>query len=395
MRSIKRISILGSTGSIGVSTLDVVARHRGQYQVEAMAAHRNVKKLVSQIKRFHPALVAVADPEAATEVKKHCRRLKLATRVVGGETGVCQAATAKRASLVISAIVGQAGLVPTMTAIQAGKDIGLANKETLVTAGPLVMAAVKTHGVKLLPVDSEHAALDQCLHGHRGVEVKRLILTASGGPFAKTSLAQLRRVGKEDALQHPTWSMGRKITIDSATLMNKGLEVIEAHYLFGISYDHIEVVIHPQSIVHSMVEYVDGSTLAQLSSPDMRLPIQTALTAPARLASSVKPLDFTQGLNLTFGPPDATRFPCLQLAYQAGRQGGTAPAVLNAANEMAVQAFLEDKLGFLDIPKVIARVLNRHPYAKRPSLRMIQQADLWARQATAEVIALWKQSSRS
>ncbi len=393
MNAIKRISILGSTGSIGKSTLDVVARHRGQYQVEAMAAHRSTDKLISQIKRFHPALVAVADADAAQEVKKRCQRLRLKTKVVGGEAGVCQAATMKRTSLVISAIVGQAGLVPTMAAIQAGKDIGLANKETLVTAGPLVMRAVKKHGVSLLPVDSEHAALDQCLHGHRGVEVKRLILTASGGPFAKASLAQLRRVGKEDALNHPTWSMGRKITIDSATLMNKGLEVIEAHYLFDIAYNRIEVVIHPQSIVHSMVEYVDGSTLAQLSSPDMRLPIQTALTAPARLASSVKPLDFTKGLNLTFGPPDATRFPCLQLAYQAGQKGGSAPAVLNAANEVAVQAFLEDKIKFLDISRIIAQVLNGHAYTKRLSLRVIQQADAWARQATAEVIASWKQSS--
>lgn len=385
-----KIAILGSTGSIGLAALDVVHRNRQRYRVEALAANRNHRQVIKQIKQFRPKLVALADPEAAVAVKQACRQLKLKTKITAGLEGVCQAATYPTTKMVISAIVGQAGLLPTLAAIKQKKDIALANKETLVTAGPLVMAAVKRHRVRLLPVDSEHAALEQCLCGHQKRAVKRLLLTASGGPFAKATTRQLQQVTRKKALQHPTWSMGPKITIDSATLMNKGLEVIEAHYLFNVPYSAIDVVIHPQSIVHSMVEYIDGSTLAQLSSPDMRLPIQTALTAPGKMVSSVKPLDFSSGMQLSFGPPDHKKFPCLQLAYQAGRLGGTAPAVLNAANEEAVQAFLEEKISFLAIPKIIAQILRQHQPVQRVTLSAIQQADNWARQKSMEAIKLCK-----
>jgi 1-deoxy-D-xylulose-5-phosphate reductoisomerase len=278
-------------------------------------------------------------------------------------------------------------LLPTLDAIRAGKDIALANKETLVAAGELVMRAVQRHRVRLLPVDSEHAALAQCLSGHEGVEVRRLILTASGGPFREVSAHRLRRMRAADALRHPTWSMGPKITVDSSTLMNKGLEVIEAHHLFNMAFERIEVAIHPQSVVHSLVEFVDGSTLAQLAAPDMRLPIQTALTYPEQVPALVRHLDFARGMTLTFGAPDHQRFPCLGLAYAAGRKGGTAPAVLNAANEVAVGAFLQGKLGFMEIPGLIRRVLARHREAGPLTLERILHQDRWARKMAEEMLA--------
>jgi 1-deoxy-D-xylulose-5-phosphate reductoisomerase len=311
----KSIVLLGSTGSIGRSTLDVVARHPARFKVEALVANRSVKLMYSQIVKFKPSVVALFDPNAAQQIKTMIKKLKNRPRVLSGLEGVRQAAITPKTDLVLSAMVGSVGLLPTLDAIRAGRDIALANKETLVMAGDIVMAAIRRHKVKLLPVDSEHAALAQCLHGHGAIPVRRLILTASGGPFAKFTKKQLAKVSVKQALKHPTWSMGRKITVDSATLMNKGLEIIEAHHLFAVEYDRIEVTVHPQSIVHSLVEYVDGSCLAQMSNPDMRLPIQTALTEPERIARIVHPLDFQAGMNLTFQSPNSQYFPCLGLVY--------------------------------------------------------------------------------
>ncbi len=382
----KHLVLLGSTGSIGRSTLDVVARHPERFRVEALAANRNTGLLLRQIRKFKPRQVAMANPEAAGRVRAAVRKWKQPPRVLTGEAGIRRVAVASRADLVLSAMVGSAGLLPTLDAIRAGKAVALANKETLVMAGDLVMAAVRQHRVKLLPVDSEHAALAQCLQGQAGVPVRRLVLTASGGPFAKYPSARLRRVTAAQALRHPTWSMGPKITIDSSTLMNKGLEIIEAHHLFNVPYDRIEVTIHPQSIVHSLVEFVDGSILAQMSNPDMRLPIQTALTEPERIGHIVRPLDFRAGLKLEFRRPDTRRFVCLDLAYQAGRAGGTATAVLNAANEIAVQAFLDGRLDFPGIPRIIAKVLKRSPKQKKATLADILRANAWAREAAEEEI---------
>jgi 1-deoxy-D-xylulose-5-phosphate reductoisomerase len=387
MSSRKHLAILGSTGSIGRSTLDVVERCPGCFAVDVLAAHSNVERLVAQIRAHRPRVVAVAEPQAALALKRRLRAWKKAPAVWAGPEGVRRAAVYPSVQLVVSAMVGQAGLLPTLDAIRAGRDIALANKETLVVAGELVMREVKRHRVKLLPVDSEHAALAQCLKGHEGVEVRRLILTASGGPFREVPAARLRGMRAADALRHPTWSMGPKITVDSSTLMNKGLEVIEAHHLFNIDFSRIEVAVHPQSVVHSLVEFVDGSTLAQLASPDMRLPIQAALTHPAYAPALVKPLDFHQGMTLTFGAPDVKRFPCLGLAYAAGRRGGTAPAVLNAANEVAVGAFLRGELGFMEIPKLIQRVLSRHREAGPVTLERILRQDAWARKTAEEMLA--------
>jgi len=383
----KHIVLLGSTGSIGRSALDVIARHPSRFQVEALVANRNVKLLLHQVRKFKPTMVALADPEAAQQMRTWVKAMRNPPRVAIGLSGIRQAATLRQVNLVLSAMVGSVGLLPTLDAIRVGKDIALANKETLVMAGDLVMAAIRRHKVKLLPVDSEHAALAQCLKGHVGIPVRRIILTASGGPFAKFSQQRLKKVTVQEALRHPTWSMGPKITIDSATLMNKGLEIIEAHHLFGVPYDRIEVTIHPQSIVHSLVEYVDGSCLAQMSNPDMRLPIQTALTEPERIRHIVHPLDFHSGLNLSFQAPDTRRFPCLELAYRAGRTGGAAPAVMNAANEIAVQAFLDQRLDFLGIPRIIAYVLDMFREKRKRGLTYIMQADAWARKAAEEAIA--------
>jgi 1-deoxy-D-xylulose-5-phosphate reductoisomerase len=383
----KHLAILGSTGSIGRSTLDVVRRCPGRFAVEVLAAHSNVERLLAQIAEHRPRIVAVADPAAAAGLRERLRSKKFSPQIWAGDESIRRAAVAAPVQLVVSAMVGRAGLLPTLDAIRAGKDIALANKETLVVAGELVMQAVRRHGVRLLPVDSEHAALAQCLRGHDGVEVRRLILTASGGPFREVAASRLLKVKAADALRHPTWSMGPKITVDSSTLMNKGLEVIEAHHLFKMPFARIEVAIHPQSVVHSLVEFVDGSTLAQLASPDMRLPIQTALTFPEHVPALVKHLDFAGGLNLTFGAPDHRRFPCLNLAYAAGRRGGTAPAVLNAANEVAVAAFLKGKLGFGEIPQLIQRVLARHRETGPLTLARILEQDGWARNTAEEMLA--------
>ena len=380
----KRLAILGSTGSIGVSTLEIVAEHPGRFQVAALTAGRNLALLEEQIARFSPVMVAVPDQENARLLEQ--RIGADGPEVLYGNNGLISCAAESPAEMVVSAIVGAAGLEPTLAAIQAGRDIALANKETLVIAGELVMSAVAKSGCKLFPVDSEHSAIYQSLEGHRREDVRRLILTASGGPFRNWSIDELCAVTPKDALAHPNWNMGRKITIDSATMMNKGLEVIEAHWLFDLPIDKIAVHIHPESIVHSMVEYVDGAVMAQLGIPDMTTPIAYALSYPERLSLDLPPLDLCRLGKLHFSAPDRKCFPCLDLAYDAIRRGGTTPAVLNAANEIAVDAFLREKVGFLDIPRIIAMVIEGYSCTAVGGLDEILAADAWARQTAKSVI---------
>jgi 1-deoxy-D-xylulose-5-phosphate reductoisomerase len=380
----KRLAILGSTGSIGVSTLEIVAEHPGRFQVVALTAGRNLALLEEQIARFSPGMVAVPDRENARLLKE--RIGGNGPEILYGNKGLISCAAGAPAEMVVSAIVGAAGLEPTLAAIEAGRDIALANKETLVIAGELVMSAVAKSGCRLFPVDSEHSAIYQSLEGHRREDVRRLILTASGGPFRNWSIDELCAVTPKDALAHPNWNMGRKITIDSATMMNKGLEVIEAHWLFELSIDKIAVHIHPESIVHSMVEYVDGAVMAQLGIPDMTTPIAYALSYPERLPLDLPPLDLCRLGKLHFSSPDRKCFPCLDLAYDAIRRGGTTPAVLNAANEIAVEAFLHEKVGFLDIPRIIAMVIEGYSCTTAGGLDDILAADAWARQTAESVI---------
>jgi 1-deoxy-D-xylulose-5-phosphate reductoisomerase len=380
----KRLAILGSTGSIGVSTLEIVAEYPNHFRVVALTAGRNLALLEEQIVRFRPEVVAVPDQENAQRLKE--RIGAGGPRVLCGTEGLIECAAGSPADMVVSAIVGAAGLEPTLAAIEAGRDVALANKETLVIAGELVMAAVARSGCRLFPVDSEHSAIFQSLEGHRKSDVRRLILTASGGPFRNWSLDDLQEVTPQDALAHPNWTMGRKITIDSATMMNKGLEVIEAHWLFDVPVDDIAVHIHPESIVHSMVEYVDGALIAQLGIPDMKTPIAYALTYPERLTLNLPALDLCRLSQLNFAVPNSQCFPCLGLAYDAIRRGGTAPAVLNAANELAVEAFLQEKIAFLDIPRIIGKVVAMHTNTEASSLEPILAADMWARQTAQSVI---------
>ncbi len=380
----KNIAILGSTGSIGVSTLQVVRKLSRNFRVTGLAARRNVRRLAGQIREFRPRVAALADESLIPELRRLVRGVP--TRLVGGAEGLVEVSTDSGASLVVSAIVGAAGLAPTYAAVKAGLDIGLANKETLVMAGEVMTAAAVKSGARILPIDSEHCAVFQCLEGHgRSEEIHRILLTASGGPFRERPRCSFKHITVGEALRHPTWRMGPKITIDSATLMNKGLEVIEAHYLFGAPFGKIGVVVHPESIVHSMVEFVDGSVLAQLGTTDMQIPIQYALTWPRRAVSPVARLDLTRLQGLHFHIPDRKKFPCVELAYAAGRKGGTAPAVLNAANEAAVSAFLAGKLLFTGIPRVIERVLSRHRSVKNGGLSAIMAADLWARETATSM----------
>lgn len=380
----KRLAILGSTGSIGVSTLEIVSEHPERFQVVALTAGKNLALLEEQINRFRPDLVAVPDQENARRLKE--RLGDNGPRVLYGTEGLIACAVESPADMVVSAIVGAAGLEPTLAAIQSGRDVALANKETLVIAGELVMAAAAKSGCRIFPVDSEHSAIFQSLEGHRKVDVRRLILTASGGPFRSWSLDDLQEVTPQDALAHPNWTMGRKITIDSATMMNKGLEVIEAHWLFDIPVDNIAVHIHPESIVHSLVEYVDGALLAQLGIPDMKTPIAYAMTYPERLPLDLPALDLCRLGQLHFAAPDSQCFPCLGLAYDAIRSGGTTPAVLNAANELAVDAFLHERIGFLDIPRVIGTVVAKHKNSSASDLEQILAADNWARLTAQDVV---------
>ena len=381
----KRLAILGSTGSIGGSTLDVVAAFPDRFAVIALTAHSNVARLAQQVKRFSPRLAVVAEEKDALRLEEllasGCR-----TEVACGKDGYRAAATMAEVDVVVGAVVGSAGLDPTLAAIDAGKDIALANKETLVMAGEIVMSRAAARQVKILPVDSEHSAIYQCLQGQRREDLERILLTASGGPFLDTPLEDFDQIGPEQALEHPNWSMGPKITIDSATLMNKGLEVIEARWLFGVSPDAIEVVIHPQSIVHSMVAFRDGTVMAQMGTPDMRGAIAYALSCPARLPLDLTRLDFPALGHLEFRRPDQDKFACLGLALEACRLGGTMPAVLNAANEVAVEAFLERRLNFTGIARVIRRTMGMHRLMDAAGLDDIMEADRWAREQTARLI---------
>lgn len=376
----KGISILGSTGSIGQNTLRVV-EHLGDLRVVAMAAGRNMQVFADQIARFKPDLVSCDDGSCAETLERELySRGASAPKIELNSDGLVAVATHPEAETVVSATVGAVGFLPTLRAIEAGKRIALANKETLVMAGELMTAAAAKSGAEILPVDSEHNAIHQCLRGERRSEVRRLILTASGGPFRTKTKEEIADATREEALAHPNWKMGEKITIDSATLMNKGLEVIEARWLFGFDGDQISVVVHPQSVVHSMVEMVDGSVIAQLGATDMKHPIQYALTYPERKENCLKSLDFTVIGQLTFEEPDLERFPCLDLAYTALRAGGTTPAVLNAANEISVQAFLDGKIGLNDIAAINNAVMDEHDTANASSLEVVLEADEWARQ---------------
>jgi len=376
----KPLSILGSTGSIGVSTLEIVAAYPDRFRIVAMTAGRNLELFAAQIRQFRPQIAAIALPDDIPRLKELCSSIDV--EILGGVEGLIAAATADETEMVVAAIVGAAGLAPTAAAVRAGKDIALANKETLVTAGHLFMEMVAQYGVKLYPVDSEHSAVFQSIEGHRGVDIEKIILTASGGPFRNTPTEQLANVTVKDALNHPNWSMGRKITIDSATMMNKGLEVIEARWLFDAPVEKIEVNIHPQSIIHSMVEYVDGCVIAQLGTPDMKAPIAYALSYPERIATGVKPLDLTTFSGLTFFKPDLEKFRCLALAYRAINEGESMPAVMNAANEIAVDAFLEGRIGFTQIADLIQATMDAHQAHDLKSIDEVLEADAWGR-ATA------------
>jgi len=381
----KKISILGSTGSIGRNVLNVVAGFRGHFTVVGLSAGWNIQLLRQQIEAFFPLVVSVADEETAEKLKALVPADK-GTEIVWGDEGNEQVASLPEADMVVSAIVGAAGLLPTLAAVRAGKDVALANKETLVLAGRIIMKEVKKYGVRLLPVDSEHSAISQALEAGRKEDVARIILTASGGPFLKLDKESLWQVTPEQALLHPNWDMGRKISIDSATLMNKGLEVIEARWLFDVPLEKIEVLVHPQSIVHSLVEYVDGSVVAQLGIPDMRVPISYALSYPERLPTGLSRLNLTECSSLSFLKPDTVRFPALKTAYDACRIGGCMPAVLNAANEVAVESFLHGKLKFPDISNVVIETMARLDYKEDSDIETLLEVDCLARIESASVV---------
>lgn len=378
----KKISIIGSTGSIGTQTLDVLQQHPGQFSVEGLAAGRNTELFLEQVRLFKPKKASVADKAAADSLRP---LLPAGVELFYGEEGLIEVAAGTDADTVVTAIVGSAGLPSTLAAIEAGKHIALANKETLVTAGQLVTELARKKGVSLLPVDSEHAAIFQCLNGERLGDVERIVLTASGGSFRHLNREQLQQVTVEDALKHPNWSMGAKITIDSATMVNKGLEVLEAHWLFGMDFEQIGVLLHPESIVHSFVEYRDGSVIAQLGNPDMRVPIQYALTYPERWPSETKRLSLSEAGQLHFCEMDLERYPCLRIAYECGKLGGTAPSVYNAANEVAVARFLNGEIPFLEIESLIEETLSRHTNHSADDLDAIFAADHWAREIASSL----------
>jgi 1-deoxy-D-xylulose-5-phosphate reductoisomerase len=385
----KQIAILGSTGSIGCNTLRVVDAFQGEFGVAALGAGSNVDLLAEQVERHRPRLVSVHDDAAAEKLRHELKQRGLADppKIGVGVDGLCEVATCEGAEVVIGAVVGALGLLPTYRALEMGRRVALANKETLVVAGELMTRVAEKSGAELLPVDSEHNALHQCLRGERRHEVKRLILTASGGPFRNSSKEDIENATPAQALKHPTWRMGAKITIDSATMMNKGLEVIEARWLFNATADEIDIVVHPQSVVHSMIELVDGSIIAQMGVTDMRHAIQYALTYPDRRPAELPPLDLAALSRLEFFAPDTERFPCVQLAYDALRQGGTMPAVLNAANEVAVAAFLDEKIKFGDISRLIRLACAAHTPQPATSLDTVFAADAWARQWVGAGIA--------
>ncbi len=376
----KKVAILGSTGSIGGQALEIIEENRDRFRVVALTANRNVSLLKEQIERFGPKVVAMGDEGSADKLRGVVPK---GTSVLSGAEGIASASAETGADILVTSVVGSAGLVPTLRAIEKGIDIALANKETLVAAGKIVTEKAGERGVMLLPVDSEHNALFQSLKGHQETGLKRLVLTASGGPFWKRGVEELKDVTPKEAVKHPRWNMGAKISIDSATMMNKALEIIEARWLFDVDGERIDVLIHPQSIVHSMVEYIDGSVIAQMGTTDMRIPIAYALSYPERIENLVPELDLgdlcKNGAGLTFFTPDHDRFPALKLAYGALRAGGTMPAVMSAANEAAVSLFLDGKIGFLEIVETVSEVMNRHNVIETPGLDEILKADLWAR----------------
>lgn len=378
----KNISLLGASGSIGQQTIDVLTQHKDQFNLIAFSVGNNIDYAEHLIQQFQPQLVAVKESTDAEALQKKYPQ----TVVLSGLEGLVHVATYQNVDLMVNAVVGSLGLLPTIRAIEKGIDIALANKETLVTAGHIVMAKAKAHNVKILPVDSEHCAIFQCLNGENTATVNKIILTASGGSFRDLSREQLKNVTVEQALNHPNWSMGSKITIDSATMMNKGLEIIEAHWLFNMSYQDIDVVIHRQSVVHSMVEFDDTSVIAQLGTPDMRMPIQYALSYPQRLSLNGEKLDLTKWQNLTFETLDMERFPCVKMAYEAGKKGGSMPTVLNAANEQAVAAFLQEKIKFIEIEHYIEWAMTTHQWIAEPTLEQIIEIDAITRQSVAEKI---------
>ncbi|BCJ05542.1 MULTISPECIES: 1-deoxy-D-xylulose-5-phosphate reductoisomerase [unclassified Pseudomonas] len=389
MSAVQRITVLGATGSIGLSTLDVIARHPDRYQVFALSGYSRIDELLALCERHRPAFAVVPSAEAAMRLRQGLAAAGCATEVLEGEAGLCQVAAASEVDTVMAAIVGAAGLRPTLAAVEAGKKVLLANKEALVMSGALFMDAVHRSGSVLLPIDSEHNAIFQCMPGDyaRGlgaVGVRRILLTASGGPFRETPAEALLDVTPEQACAHPNWSMGRKISVDSASMLNKGLELIEACWLFDAKPSQIEVVVHPQSVIHSLVDYVDGSVLAQLGNPDMRTPISNALAWPERIDSGVAPLDLFAIARLDFQAPDEQRFPCLRLARQAAEAGNSAPAVLNAANEVAVEAFLQRRIRFPEIAGMIEQVLDQEPVVALPTLEAVFAADQRARELSRE-----------
>lgn len=378
----KAITVIGSTGSIGTQTLEIATQYPDEFRIVGLAAGRNIELLARQVAEFRPEIVATCYEDNLPELKTALENLDYSPIILAGEEGVAEVARYGDAESVVTGIVGCAGLLPTIAAIKAGKNIALANKETLIAGAPVVLPLVEKYGVKLLPADSEHSAIFQCLQGVPEKGLRRILLTASGGAFRDLPVEKLPEVTVADALKHPNWSMGQKITIDSATLMNKGLEVIEAHYLFGVDYDQIDIVIHPQSIIHSLIELQDTSVLAQLGWADMRLPLLYALSYPDRLYTDWEPLDLVKAGSLTFKEPDHEKYPCMQLAYAVGREGGLMPAVLNAANEQAVALFLEKKVGFLDIPRLIETVCDRASSynTPNPTLEQILEVNQTARQ---------------
>ena len=388
-----QITVLGSTGTIGVNTLDVLSRNRGRFEVFAPTAHKNAETLAAQCKQWEPVFAVLADERSAETLRNAVRAAGLRTEVLGGEEALAEVASAEETDYVMAGIVGAAGLLPTLAAASNGKRVLLANKEALVMSGPLFMDAVENSGAELIPIDSEHNAIFQCLPpGHRGAYgnggggVRRILLTGSGGPFRKLPRAELKEVTPEQACAHPNWVMGRKISVDSATMMNKGLEVIEACWLFGTKPDRVKVVIHPQSIIHSMVEYSDGSIIAQLGAPDMRTPIAHALAWPERMESGVSELDFSALAGLEFEEPDFDHLPCLRLGFEAAKEGGTTPTVLNAANEVAVAAFLNREVSFTDIPEIIERTLADMPRKNAALLATVLEVDSQSRQVARQVI---------
>lgn len=377
----KNLSILGSTGSIGTQTLEIVRQFPKEFKIVGLTANKNIELLKKQIKEFKPKAVAAMDENKADELRKYAN-----VQVYSGREGLNKIATLNEADTVVNALVGSVGIEPTYNAIKNKKNIALANKETLVAAGSVIMEEVKKNNVSLMPIDSEHSAIFQCLNGENIKEVNKITITCSGGPFKNYTRQQLEKVTAQDALKHPTWNMGNKITIDSATLMNKGFEVIEAHWLYGIDYKKIKVVIHPKSIVHSSVEFIDKSTIAQLGLPNMKIPIQYALSYPKRLSNITTPLDLVKIRNLEFQEPDFEMFPCLKYAYEAGIAGGTLPTVMNAANEIAVYAFLDGKIKFLDIPKLIKKMMSNHRLTKNPKLGEIIDIDKKTKAETKKII---------